>query len=73
MSLYKELAPFVEYVHSIRRLETYLSFDMKFPAKWSIPKSLVEEGQLVGFETDNQVVSFVIEPTLVPHAAPVKK
>ncbi len=27
---------------------------MKFPAKWSIPKSLVEEGQLVGFETDNQ-------------------
>ena len=54
MSLYKELAPFVEYIHSIRRLETYLSFDMKFPSKWSIPKSLVEEGQLVGFETDNQ-------------------
>jgi hypothetical protein len=54
MSLYKELAPFVEYIHSIRRLETYLSFDMKFPTKWSIPKSLVEEGQLVGFETDNQ-------------------
>jgi hypothetical protein len=27
---------------------------MKFPSKWSIPKSLVEEGQLVGFETDNQ-------------------
>jgi hypothetical protein len=54
MSLYKELVPFVEYIHSIRRLETYLSFDMKFPTKWSIPKSLVEEGQLVGFETDNQ-------------------
>ena len=54
MSVYKELAPFVEYIHSIRRLETYLSFDMKFPSKWSIPKSLVEEGQLVGFETDNQ-------------------
>lgn len=54
MSLYKELVPFVEYTHSIRRLESYLSFDMKFPTKWSIPKSLVEEGQLVGFETDNQ-------------------
>jgi len=54
MSLYKELAPFVEYIHSIRKLESYLSFDMKFPVKWSIPKSLVDEGQLVGFEADNQ-------------------
>jgi hypothetical protein len=54
MSLYKELAPFVEYIHSIRKLESYLSFDMKFPVKWSLPKSLVDEGQLVGFETDNQ-------------------
>jgi hypothetical protein len=27
---------------------------MKFPAKWSLPKSIVEEGQVVGFETDNQ-------------------
>ena len=26
-----------------------------------------------GLETVNQVVSLVIEPTLVPHAAPVKK
>lgn len=54
MSLYKELSPFIEYTHSIRKLESYLSFDMKFPTKWSIPKSLVDEGQLVGFETDNQ-------------------
>ena len=54
MSFYKELVPFIDYIHSIRRLETYLSFDMKFPAKWSLPKSIVEEGQVVGFETDNQ-------------------
>lgn len=54
MSLYKELVPFVEYIHSIRKLKNYLSFDMLFPTKWSIPKNLVEEGQLVGFETDNQ-------------------
>jgi hypothetical protein len=27
---------------------------MKFPSKWSLPKSIVEEGQVVGFETDNQ-------------------
>ncbi len=62
MSLYKELVPFIEYIHSIRKLKNYLSFDMVFPTKWSLPKSLVDEGQLVGFETENQNskgVSFV--------------
>jgi hypothetical protein len=54
MSFYKEIAPFVEYVHSIRKLKTYLSFDMTFPTKWSLPKSIVEEGQVVGFEAENQ-------------------
>ena len=54
MSFYKEIAPFVEYIHSIRRLETYLSFDMKFPTKWSIPKSIVDEGQVIGFEVEDQ-------------------
>ena len=53
MSFYKEIVPFIEYVHSIRRLESYLSFDMKFPSKWSIPKSIVEEGQVVGFEVED--------------------
>jgi hypothetical protein len=54
MSFYKELIPFVEYLHSIRKLKNYLSFDMVFPSKWSLPKSLVEEGQIVGFEAENQ-------------------
>ena len=54
MSFYKELAPFVEYTHSIRKLKTYLSFDIVFPTKWAIPKSLVEEGQIVGFEAEDQ-------------------
>jgi hypothetical protein len=27
---------------------------MKFPSKWSIPKSIVEEGQVVGFEVEDQ-------------------
>jgi hypothetical protein len=54
MSFYKEIIPFIEYVHSIRKLDTYLSFDMKFPTKWSLPKSIVEEGQVVGFESDDQ-------------------
>jgi hypothetical protein len=62
MSFYKEIAPFVEYVHSIRKLKNYLSFDMTFPTKWSLPKSIIDEGQVVGFESENQNmkgVSFV--------------
>ena len=62
MSLYKELSPFVEYLHSIRKLKTYLSFDLLFPSKWSIPKSIVEEGQIVAFEAESQAfkgISFV--------------
>jgi hypothetical protein len=54
MSFYTELSPFVEYLHSIRKLKNYLSFDMVFPNKWSLPKNLVEEGQIVGFEAENQ-------------------
>lgn len=54
MSFYKEIIPFVEYLHSIRKLKTYLSLDMKFPAKWSLPKSIIEEGQVVGFESEDQ-------------------
>jgi hypothetical protein len=54
MSFYKEILPFVEYIHSIRKLESYLSFDMKFPTKWSIPKNIVDEGQVVGFDVDDQ-------------------
>ena len=54
MSFYKELLPFVEYLHSIRKLKNYLSFDMVFPTKWSLPKSILEEGQIIGFEAENQ-------------------
>jgi hypothetical protein len=64
MSFYKELAPFVEYIHSIRKLKTYLSFDMLFPTKWSLPKSIIEEGQIVGFDSEDQNmkgISFVSE------------
>lgn len=64
MSFYKELAPFVEYVHSIRKLKIYMSFDMLFPVKWSLPKSIVEEGQIVAFDSEDQNmkgISFVSE------------
>lgn len=62
MSFYKELVPFVQYIHSIRKLETYLSFDMAFPTKWSLPKSIIDEGQVISFNLEDQNlkgVSFV--------------
>jgi hypothetical protein len=52
MSFYTTISPYVEYIHSIRKLENYLSFDMKFPTKWSLPKSIMDEGQLVTFEVN---------------------
>jgi uncharacterized pyridoxamine 5'-phosphate oxidase family protein len=64
MSFYKEIAPFIEYIHSIRRLKTYMSFDMVFPTKWAIPKSIVEEGETVAFQSEDQNykgISFVAQ------------
>ena len=54
MSFYKEIAPFIDYIHSIRKLKTYISFDMVFPVKWSMPKSMLEEGETVAFQAEDQ-------------------
>jgi len=64
MSLYKELLPFVEYIHSIRKLKNFISFDLVFPTKWSLPKAIAEENQIVAFEvedTNYKGMSFVVE------------
>lgn len=50
MSFYKEIIPFIDYIHSIRKIETYLSFDMKLPSKWSLPKNVSDEEQIVPFD-----------------------
>lgn len=54
MSFYTEIYPFIDYIHSIRKLETYLSFDMKFPIKWVMPKSMVDDGQTVSFNVGDE-------------------
>lgn len=62
MSLYKELAPYFDYMHSIRKLEDYVSFDFKFPTNWSFPKSITEGMDIVAFEvkeTNKKGISFV--------------
>jgi hypothetical protein len=64
MSFYKEIAPFIEYIHSIRRLKTYMSFDMIFPTKWTISKSIIDEGEIVAFQAEDQNykgISFVAQ------------
>ena len=64
MSFYKEIAPFIEYIHSIRRLKTYMSFDMIFPTKWTISKSIVDDGEIVAFQAEDQNykgISFVAQ------------
>lgn len=64
MNFYNELYPYIEYLHSIRKLKDFLSFDMKFPSKWVLPKSMLDEGQCVPYETNEEHsrgISFVTE------------
>ena len=64
MSFYKEIAPYAEYLHSIRKLDLYLSFDMKFPMNWGLPKSLTDEDKIVPFDSGDQSlkgISFVCQ------------
>jgi hypothetical protein len=62
MSLYQNISPFIEYLHSIRKIEGYLSLDIKIPTKWGLPKSVLEDGQTIPFETGDETlkgISFV--------------
>ena len=63
MSLYKEIENIVDYCSSIRKLKTYLSFDMIFPATWNVLKSQVDETKTVFNKSDDKGknISFVSE------------
>ena len=63
MSLYKEIEHIVNYCSSIRKLKTYLSFDMIFPATWNVLKSQVDETKTVFNKSDDKGknISFVSE------------
>ncbi len=54
MDFFKFFSEYNDYIHSIRKLDTFLSFDIKFPTKWGLPKSYLEEGKLVPFETGDE-------------------
>jgi len=62
MSFYKEIAPFTDYLQSVRKIENYFSFDMIFPTKWSLPKTIIDENKVVGYEvtdTNYKGITFV--------------
>lgn len=66
MSLYQSISPFIEFLHSIRKIEGYLSIDIKIPIKWGMPKSVLEDGQTIPFETGDENlkgISFVTNLT----------
>lgn len=56
MNLYHNIQPFVEYLFSIRKLKDYVTFDLIFPNKWSLPKTLAQETEIVPFKTEEQEV-----------------
>jgi signal recognition particle subunit SEC65 len=64
MDFFKELNNIFEFLFSIRKLEKYLAIDVKFPSKWVIPKSVIENSKVVENESqdaDTRFFSFVSE------------
>ena len=47
MSLFKEFEGLFPYLISVRKLKTYLSFDIEFPESWKLPKKYVNEERVV--------------------------
>ena len=64
MTFFSTLENIKDYFVSLRKLETYLSIDLKFPDTWSMPKSTTSDYQVVPFEhgeTGYKGMSFVCE------------
>ena len=64
MTLFEEFFILYPYLTSVRKLKTYLSFDMSFPNTWVLPKKYINENQVVENETQSKTsrsLSFVSE------------
>lgn len=62
MSIYKEFNDLYPYIQSVRKLKSYLSFDMSFPRTWKLPKKYIKaENVLESESNDNthRLISFV--------------
>jgi hypothetical protein len=51
MSFFTEFNTLSPYLQSVRKLKTYLSFDIHFPNTWKIPKKFVDEETLLENES----------------------
>lgn len=66
MSLYKEFSSLLPYLQSVRKLETYLSFDVSFPKNWKLLKRFVDEEKVMEQPSkieNERMFSFVTEIT----------
>jgi hypothetical protein len=64
MSLYKEFSTLLPYIQSVRKIKTYLSFDVSFPKTWRLPKKFVQEDKVMeqpSTTPDERLFSFVSE------------
>lgn len=62
MNFYTSIQPISEYLSSIRKIQDYISVDLLFPSKWSLPKSLKDEIEIVPFTSEDvntKGISFV--------------
>ena len=58
MTLYQELYQIFPYLTSIRKLKTYISFDITFPRTWSLPKKYVDESSVLENESEDPNTRF---------------
>lgn len=66
MSLYKEFSTLLPYIQSVRKIKTFLSFDISFPKTWKLPKKYVSEDKVIEQTStvpDERLFSFVCEIT----------
>lgn len=64
MSIFNEIEPIFLYLKQMRKLETYICFDMIFPNTWKIPKRFIIEDKFLNQGTidDNSIgLSFISE------------
>jgi hypothetical protein len=62
MTLYKNLEKIFPYLSSVRKLENFISIDILFTRKWSIPKKFIDEKSVLETEqedTNTRLLSFV--------------
>jgi hypothetical protein len=54
MTFYKQIEKIFPYLKSVRKLKTYLSFDIEIPSSWKIPKKFIIQDKVVEQEKAQQ-------------------